>query len=53
MPEIMYELVCDSCGADYQINYIDDESQVDYIGLVPRPIWPIVRIPPGSFDVES
>jgi len=23
MSEIVYELVCDSCGADYQINYID------------------------------
>jgi len=23
MSEIVYELVCDACGADYQINYID------------------------------
>ena len=23
MSEIVYELVCDSCGADYEINYID------------------------------
>ena len=27
MSEIMYELVCDSCGADYQINYVDNESK--------------------------
>ena len=27
MSEIMYELVCDSCGADYQINYVDDEAK--------------------------
>ena len=23
MSEIVYELVCDSCGADYEINYVD------------------------------
>lgn len=23
MSQIVYELVCDSCGADYEINYID------------------------------
>ena len=30
MAEIVYELICDGCGADYQINYVDNNIN-DYV----------------------
>jgi hypothetical protein len=41
MSEIVFELVCDSCGADYTINYVDgitDYNEPDYCPFCGRDV---------------